>query len=927
MSSAGRASLQSIFCTYKVNGSYTGPVFNFRRSSDGASTYFFQNSGGDFVTSVGVSLRNWAPPSAVIYVVIWYDQSKYNRYAYQWNPALQPKFNIASRYVDFKPAAYLNLVSSVFPRGNTPYTFVTQHRNINNAFGGIFGVGGNSDKHSMNFRRENSVNYNSFWWSGDITLSNAYAKDNVISETYNTTTRVARVNSVVVTSVGMTDRAGTAVDGFLGKTVVTDAGDPMNGELYFLITSDMALSESDLRTLESSQPSSQPSTRPSSQPSSRPSRQPATQPTSQPTSQPSHRSVVLSQIATFAGNGVSDTLGDGNRATSGSLNSPWGVWVDRVGNVYVAESLGNIIRRIAVTATTLSRMSGSSSTPRGIFGDTNAHLYISNAAGMVINEMDLTPDNFGRVLVGMASSASNPASDGDGGPALTTSINKPDGVWKDTKGNLYFAEVNAHKVRKVGINSIISLVAGLGVSGTNVVTVATSALLNEPCGIFGTVDGLLFIADSGNNRIRYLLLSSGYTAIFAGSGDIAPVAQMIADGPATSTQFRMPLGVTGDGRGSIFIVEFGTHRVRQITAGIATTLVGSGSPGSTGDGGPLTSANLSGPRNAFIDSAMSLYVTEGGGNRVRRIFEAAPTTAPNRSPTSQPSKQPSSRPSNQPSRQPSSHPSRQPTSQPSSHPSGQPSVQPSCQPSTQPSLRPSSQPSNYQSLQTLIDTYAGNGAQASSGNNNRATSGSFNAPQGIWGDSVGNIFVGEYFSNSLRKITVGTTILLFAGGGLACPRSLFGDTNSKLYIASFNGNRVNERDLIASATKWFVGTSEAATTGNGGQATSAAINRPGGVWKDTLGRLYFSEISGNVVRKVTVLGFVGSLAGTGLTEFDGADGMATAASLSSPFQLYGDTNNMLYVADSAHNCIRAIDLMSTFITRLLGVELCLSLLG
>ena len=214
---------------------------------------------------------------------------------------------------------------------------------------------------------------------------------------------------------------------------------------------------------------------------------------------------------------------------------------------------------------------------------------------------------------------------------------------------------------------------------------ATSAALNGPCGISIDSSGNIYIADYNNHRVRKVTVSTGIITTVAGTGTAGYNGDNIA---ATSATLCYPHGVTVDSYGNLYIADRYNHRIRKVTVstGEIATIAGTGTASSSGDGSAATSATINAPTYCQLDSVDNLYISEfndnNSGNRVRKVFTVTtdiptvePSNAPTRAPTSQPTSQPSAQPSQNPSSQPSSRPSSQPSSQPSARPSSQPSSQ------------------------------------------------------------------------------------------------------------------------------------------------------------------------------------------------------------------------------------------------------------
>ena len=219
---------------------------------------------------------------------------------------------------------------------------------------------------------------------------------------------------------------------------------------------------------------------------------------------------------------------------------------------------------------------------------------------------------------------------GDGGPATAAQLNVPADVVVDAAGNLYISDSNNNRVRKVTPEGTITTAAGTGAAGfSGDGGPATSAQLYIPTGLALDAAGNLYIADTFNQRIRKVD-PSGIITTVAGTG----VKGFFGDGgPAASAQLSAPNDVALDAAGSLYIADAGNNRVRRVRAApvlagralavsgadTITTIVGTGTAGFGGDGGPPGSAQLSGGTGVAFDSAGNLYISDNGNNRVRRV--------------------------------------------------------------------------------------------------------------------------------------------------------------------------------------------------------------------------------------------------------------------------------------------------------------------
>ncbi|MCB5908288.1 NHL domain-containing protein [Streptomyces pinistramenti] len=205
---------------------------------------------------------------------------------------------------------------------------------------------------------------------------------------------------------------------------------------------------------------------------------------------------------------------------------------------------------------------------------------------------------------------------GDNGPAVSAKLQHPYEVAVDTTGALYVSEYS-HRVRKITADGKISTVAGTGTkSFGGDCGPAVSAQLNTPRGVAVDSVGAVYIADSENQRVRKVS-ADGKICTVAGTGTKGFSGD---DGPATAAQLDGPFGVAVDSTGALYVTDCNNHRVRKITAdGKISTVAGTGTAGSDGDGGPAVSAQLNRPRGVAVGRAGDLYIADAGNHRVRRI--------------------------------------------------------------------------------------------------------------------------------------------------------------------------------------------------------------------------------------------------------------------------------------------------------------------
>jgi len=324
-------------------------------------------------------------------------------------------------------------------------------------------------------------------------------------------------------------------------------------------------------------------------------------------------------ITTVAGNGVGGYSGDGGPATQARLYHPRGLAVDAVGNIYIADSENQAIRKVDTndTITTVTRGAYPSSL-HDVTVDAQGNVYIANGYNQHhIQKIDV---NGGVTTV---AGGNGSGFSGDGGPATEARLREPSGVAVDAQGNLYIGDTKNQRVRKVDPNGIITTVAGNGAKGySGDGGPATLARLNRPMGVALDAQGNLYIADTGNARIRKVD-TSGIITTIAGGGN--PPDGLGDGGPATESHLDQPTGIAVDAAGNLYIVDYWrNYRVRKVdTNGIITTVAGSGpidgSGAYGGDGGPATEARLDHPWGVAVDPQGNPYIGDSYNNRIRKV--------------------------------------------------------------------------------------------------------------------------------------------------------------------------------------------------------------------------------------------------------------------------------------------------------------------
>jgi trimeric autotransporter adhesin len=491
-------------------------------------------------------------------------------------------------------------------------------------------------------------------------------------------------------------------------------------------------------------------------------------------------SIPAGDIQTIVGDGTAcsiatnPTCGDGGPASAAEVNNPMGIFVDAAGDIFIADTHDHEIREIA------NALSGGT-TIAAYAGQTGAACPLSTSGC------------------------------NDGSLATKGLLRLPQGIYLDGNGNGYIADTGDNKARFVnGNNGVINTMAGNGNQGfAGDGGLAQQAELDAPNGVYVDSSSNIYVADTGNQRVRQFTLAGNIQTIAGGS---------LGDGPALSAQLANPYSVSS-GSGTIYFTDQANNRVRALTnnSGVYTvsTIAGTGSLGFSGDGGPATAATMNAPSGLALDSLGNLYFTDTNNLVIRQV-----------------------------------------------------------------------------NLSTgIIKTVAGTANEGcppptGCGDNGPATSAAFTGPLGIATDSAGNLYIADYFGYRVRAVNMGSTTTKVAG------------------ISAKPGYIVTVAGTGSQGDCSFNNTC-------GKAAIKTGLNHPGATAVDSSGNLYISDQWNNAVRVVTTAGILNAYALGGKPGPTGDGGPASKGGMWNPLLVTLDPEGDLYISGGNDELVQRVDVLTT----------------
>jgi uncharacterized protein (TIGR03437 family) len=313
-------------------------------------------------------------------------------------------------------------------------------------------------------------------------------------------------------------------------------------------------------------------------------------------------------ISTIVGTGLPGYTGDNGPAIAATLDGPYALALDKAGNLYIADSNNNAVRKVTTTGT-ISTLT-TTSAPEGLAFDSSGNLYIASWGLSEI--LKYSSSGVTTILAG----SGNFGYGGDGGPATGATLSGPEGLFVDSTGAVWFSDTSNNRIRKITPDGNISSPIGSGYSGlSNLGSDPTGVSVYQPDGIFVDATGIVYWAESGNNRVRSYNPSTRQIADLAGT-----TPPLTTSGAPASLLLNNPNAVTSDSAGNIYIADTSNNVIRKITpSGVSSIIAGTGQPGFNGDVGQATAINLSSPSGIAVDSQGNFYLTDTGNHRVRKV--------------------------------------------------------------------------------------------------------------------------------------------------------------------------------------------------------------------------------------------------------------------------------------------------------------------
>lgn len=531
------------------------------------------------------------------------------------------------------------------------------------------------------------------------------------------------------------------------------------------------------------------------------------------------------RVYRITADGAVTTFAGGSPATIVPMSSPRGLAFDSKGNLLIAEVGCQCIRRIDPkgTLTTVYTLPPSPTFqyPEGLAIDAADNIYVAIYSGHSI--LKIAPDGSSTVIAGTGTAGFS----GDGGPATNAQLNFPSDLAIATDGTLYIADSGNNRIRRITPDGVITTSAGTGDRGfAGDGGPAAAAHLSLPAQLLLDPDGTLYFGDYGNRRVRRIT-PDGVIGTVAGSGEFTNTTASIGDGgPAINARLFTIAGTAFDSAGNLFVADAGGYRVRKIAPdSTITTVAGNGKIQSSGDGAPATSAAMSFLLGITLDSQNNIYVSSEDG-RIRKIDANG-------------------------------------------------------------------------IINTIAGPGNGSGAIRYLGDEGPAVNATLNEPKGIAVDAAGNVYIADTSNARLRMVDRNGIIHLIAAAdtsqlGREYWNAVAFDPQGKLYVTITRTGPPGTYSIVSRVNpdgtlSRIAGTGQGCQTApdlkftyDGQPATSVPLCIVVGITFDPQGNLYIPETTYGVLLKMTPDGILTRVAGNGDNTLPVDGSMALATSFSAP---------------------------------------------
>ena len=592
-------------------------------------------------------------------------------------------------------------------------------------------------------------------------------------------------------------------------------------------------------------------------------------------------------VSTFAGSGADGNIDSAGSAAPASFHEPLALVADENGNVYVADSFNHEIRKIAANGQ-VSTLAGSGSPgsadgvgsaasfnePRGMAIDpTHGDLYVADYGNHKIRR--ISP-------AGIVTTVAGTGQPGDvDGAAETAQFNHPEGLTVMGNGVLWVADTFNHKIRQIAPDGTVSSVAGNGAPG-DADGIGAAAAFNAPTGICLADSGDVFVGDSGNHKIRRIE-RYGTVSTLAGTGVAGAV-----DGDPAHASFFHPEGLSCGFNSTIYVADFDNHKVRMVlvSTGTVSTLAGTGNAGSAD--GDAAAASFNGPFGVAARHDGTVYIADAFNHSIRKLAPdgTVSTLAGTGSAGAADGVVNAAVVSFQ-------------------QPFGI-AIQGGITYVTDRTGGTLRRIAADGSVSTLV--WSGPGGNLDASGNNWY-------PMGVAVAADGTVYVADPSNRVVRKVGTDGVLSVLAGNpvesgaadgtGAAAsfelPDSLVVDPQGNLYLSDAGTHKIR-KITPAGVVSTFAGTGTQQSTD--GTTATASFDTPSALALDGLGNLYVYDAGSYMIRRISATGVVTTLAGSGAYGY--ADGKGAAATFDLVSGMAAAADGTLYVADTVNNAIRKV---------------------